>query len=78
VRFSGGLVDTPVLPRSSLHPGKSLTGPAIIEERETTIVILPGWQASVDRHGCIFATREEHDLGQHSSSRSLESSDQYR
>jgi N-methylhydantoinase A len=78
VRFSSGLIDTPVHPRSSLLPGKSLTGPAIIEERETTIVILPGWQASVDRHGCIFATREEQALGQHSSSRSLESSDQYR
>jgi N-methylhydantoinase A len=74
VRFSGGLKDTPVYTRSSLRPGKSIKGPAIIEERETTIVILPGWQARVDRHGCIFATREEQTLGQHSSARSLESS----
>jgi N-methylhydantoinase A len=74
VRFSGGLKDTPVYTRSSLRPGKSIKGPAIIEERETTIVILPGWQVRVDRHGCIFATREEQTLGQHSSARSLESS----
>jgi N-methylhydantoinase A len=78
VRFRDGVHDTPVHARSSLRPGKSLTGPAIIEERETTIVILPGWQASVDRHGCIFANREELNLGQHSSARTLEPSDQHR
>jgi len=78
VRFSGGLKDTPVYARSSLQPGSSIAGPAIIEERETTIVILPGWQASVDRHGCIFAIREEQNLGQHSSTRSLEPSHQHR
>ena len=74
VRFSRGVQDTPVYTRSSLHPGRSLEGPAIIEERETTIVILPGWRASVDRHGCIFANREERELGQHSSARALEQS----
>lgn len=78
VRFSSGLMETTVYSRASLQAGEILSGPAIIEERETTIVILPGWQATVDRHGCIFATREEHDLGQHSSARSLESSDQHR
>lgn len=78
VRFSSGLKDTPVYARSSLRVGTSLNGPAVIEERETTIVIQPGWQASVDRHGCIFATREERNRGQHSSARSLESSDQHR
>ncbi len=74
VRFSGGVQDTPVYARSSLRPGKTLNGPVIIEERETTIVILPGWQASVDRHGCIFANREERDVGHHSAARALEQS----
>ena len=74
VRFSGGVQDTPVHARSSLRPGKALNGPVIIEERETTIVILPGWQASVDRHGCIFANREERDVGHHSAARALEQS----
>jgi len=78
VRFSGGLKDTPVYARSALRAGTSIDGPVIIEERETTIVILPGWQASVDRHGCIFATREERNVGQHSSARSLESAHQHR
>lgn len=78
VRFSSGVHDTPVHARSLLSPGKILTGPVIIEERETTIVILPGWQASVDRYGCIVAIREERDLEHNSSARTLEQSDQYR
>ena len=45
VRFSGGVHGHAGHARSSLQAGKSLNGPAIIEERETTIVILPGWQA---------------------------------
>ena len=78
VRFSSGVHDTPVHARSSLRPGETLAGPAVIEERETTIIILPGWQASVDRHGCIFAKREERDLEHHSAARALEQSDQHR
>ena len=74
VRFSSGVRDTPVHSRSALRPGGALSGPVIIEERETTIVILPGWQASVGRHGCIFANREERELGHHSSARALEQS----
>jgi N-methylhydantoinase A len=31
----------------------------IIEERETTIIILPGWTATVDDFGCIVATLKE-------------------
>ncbi|MDE2167622.1 MAG: hydantoinase/oxoprolinase family protein [Alphaproteobacteria bacterium] len=58
VRFHDGAHDTPVIPRASLRVGEKFPGPAIIEERETTIVILPGWEASVDPHGCIFATRQ--------------------
>ena len=34
-----------------------MAGPVIIEERETTIFILPGWTASVAENGCITATR---------------------
>ena len=41
----------------TLAAGQSVKGPAIIEERETTIVILPGWTATVDQIGCIFATQ---------------------
>lgn len=58
VRYPGGAFETPVYARTDLGPGTRIEGPAIIEERETTIVILPRWRAEVDAHGCIFATRE--------------------
>jgi N-methylhydantoinase A len=34
-----------------------LDGPAIVEERETTAVIRPGWSAEVLADGSILATR---------------------
>ena len=57
-RFDGDDVDTPVYSRRTLAKGQTIAGPAIIEERETTIVILPGWRAKVDPTGCIMASRE--------------------
>jgi N-methylhydantoinase A len=38
----------PVYDRYLLAPGARLDGPAIIEERESTIVVGPGAQISVD------------------------------
>jgi N-methylhydantoinase A len=46
-----------VYERGTLAAGQEVAGPAIIEERETTTVILPGWTARVDRTGCIIAQR---------------------
>jgi N-methylhydantoinase A len=39
---AGGFVETPVYDRYSLRPGGQLDGPAIIEERESTLVVAPG------------------------------------
>jgi N-methylhydantoinase A len=50
--------EVPVFDRASLAVDQTLTGPAIIEERETTIVLPPGWTGTVDRLGCIAAKRE--------------------
>ncbi|MPZ58053.1 MAG: hydantoinase/oxoprolinase family protein [Rhizobiales bacterium] len=44
-----------VYERNALAADQDVPGPAIIEERETTTVILPGWTARVDRTGCIIA-----------------------
>jgi N-methylhydantoinase A len=44
----GGLVEVPVYNRDLLAPGNAIPGPAIIEERITTIVVQPGWDARVD------------------------------
>ena len=48
----------PVWDRSSLGLDARLVGPALIEERETTIVLAPGWLASVDRTGSLIATQK--------------------
>ena len=47
-----------VYDRKALAAGQTLAGPVIIEERETTIFVLPGWTASVAKNGCITATRK--------------------
>ena len=57
VRFPSGVEETPVYVREDLASGWRATGPTIIEERETTIVIPPGWSARIDNQGCIFAKR---------------------
>ena len=59
VRFVRGQapVDTPVYRRSSLAAGHAFDGPAIVEERETTAVIRPGWRAEVHADGTIIASR---------------------
>jgi N-methylhydantoinase A len=56
--FSGADVDTPVYQRRELAQDQAIKGPAIIEERETTIIILPGWIAKVHATGSIMASRE--------------------
>jgi N-methylhydantoinase A len=57
-RFHRSDVDTPVYERRELARDQGIKGPAIIEERETTIIILPGWRANVDTTGCIMASKE--------------------
>jgi N-methylhydantoinase A len=48
---------TAIYDRTSLAVGQTIAGPAIVEERETTIVIPPGWDANVDAIGCVVAKR---------------------
>jgi N-methylhydantoinase A len=50
-------VETRVLDRSSLSVGQRVAGPALVEERETTVVLPPGWVGEVDAIGCIVARR---------------------
>ncbi len=49
----------PVYDRTCLAVHQRIDGPVIIEERETTIIVLPGWVATVDEFGCIVATQKE-------------------
>jgi N-methylhydantoinase A len=54
----GDAVDTPVYRREALGVGATISGPAIVEERETTAVIRPGWTVTVAADGSLVATRE--------------------
>ncbi len=45
----------PVFERTAIPVGQSIVGPAIIEERETTLVILRGWTATVHPTGAVIA-----------------------
>ncbi len=47
-----------VYDRADLALGQTIAGPAIIEERETTIVLPPGWEGVVNEIGCVAATRK--------------------
>ena len=49
----GGFVDTPIYDRYRLGAGMQFAGPAIVEERESTIVVRPGMQAEVDRYANV-------------------------
>ena len=50
-------LETPVYKRADLGAGDRFAGPAIVEERETTSVIRPGWQVEVAADGSLVATR---------------------
>ena len=49
---------TPVYDRYRLGAGMSFRGPAIVEERESTVVVRPGMTAAADAYGNIRLLRE--------------------
>ena len=49
-----GFIDTDVFDRGALGPGSALTGPTIIEQVDSTIVIHPNQKASVDEFGNLL------------------------
>lgn len=53
----GAHVDTPVYDRSELVVGASIGGPAIIEERESTTIVIPGFAAVADVTGMLLISR---------------------
>ncbi len=57
-RFDGHWLDTRIL-RGDPIPGAQAAGPAIFEMPGSTLVLPPGWMASVDRIGTITAQRGE-------------------
>ncbi len=54
---SGKAGKTPIYDGGKLGAGAAISGPAIIEEVTTTIVIEPGWKAVLDASGSYVITR---------------------
>jgi N-methylhydantoinase A len=52
----GGFVEVPVYDRERLSAGMSFLGPAIVEEKDSTAVIGPGAEVSVDRYANLRVT----------------------
>jgi N-methylhydantoinase A len=51
---AAGSVETPVFDFDALAPGWSTTGPAVIEQRFSTVLVLPGHVARMDAYGNIL------------------------
>ena len=51
---AGEMVDAGVVPRDAIEPGAGVTGPAVIEERETTTIVPKGFSAVTAADGCLI------------------------
>ncbi len=59
VWFAGRPWRCPVYEREALRAGHTLMGPAIVQEREATTLVGPGWRLEVDRWGNLVVTAED-------------------
>jgi N-methylhydantoinase A len=57
--FAGERHATEIYDRAKLQPGARFTGPAIVTEFDSTTVVLPGYQAEVDRYFNILIRPSE-------------------
>jgi N-methylhydantoinase A len=51
--FDGEWMEVPVLDREQMGEGSEVVGPAIVEFRESTCVVRPGWRGAVDGVGTL-------------------------
>ena len=61
-RFDGEFHATPVYERAGMAAGGDLSGPAIVEGRESTIVVPPGWTGRVAHDGTLVLERGDDDV----------------
>ena len=52
---ASGFTDTPIYDRYRMKPGMTFDGPAIVEERESTVIIGPGAKCHIDEHFNLIA-----------------------
>jgi len=58
VWHGGRHLDAAVYRREEIGQGAAVAGPAIIEQPDTTIFLLPGWSAEAGRQGTLKLRRE--------------------
>jgi N-methylhydantoinase A len=51
--FGGEWTEVPVLDRGRMGEGSEVEGPAIVEFRESTCVVKPGWRGAIDNVGTL-------------------------
>ena len=52
-----GFVDCPAYERARIAKGQRITGPAVVEDRDSTVVVPPRWTATTDHLGNLALTR---------------------
>ena len=57
--FDGEWQEVPVLDRERMGKGSEVAGPAIVEFKESTCVVCPGWRGAVDGVGNLVLEKEE-------------------
>ena len=57
IYLTGGWVEADVYDRAALGAGSVVKGPAVIEQEDTTSVILPGWTCVTNAQGVILVER---------------------
>jgi N-methylhydantoinase A len=57
--FDGEWQEAPVLDREKMGKGFEVVGPAIVEFKESTCVVRPGWQGAVDGAGTLVLEKKE-------------------
>jgi N-methylhydantoinase A len=57
--FDGEWLEVPVLDREVMGSGSEVSGPAVVEFRESTCVVPPGWRGAVDGAGTLVLERED-------------------
>src|SRR2546430_13379691 len=50
--------DVPAYRRDALRAGHEITGPAVVDQLDSTSLILPGQAAEVDRHGNLIIRQD--------------------
>ena len=55
--FGGDWIEVPVFDRGRMGAGSDVIGPAIVEFKESTCVVRPGWRGAVDAVGTLVLER---------------------